>query len=77
MQVGNNMRKSILFLLSHFMSPHPKAEPVNRGVAIGSGIHNKKSQSISLNVLTLMAHKASIYHLHLPIGSREAEHKAD
>lgn len=59
------------------MSLHPKAEPVNGGVTIGSGIHNKESQSISLRVLTQMAHKASMYHLHLPIGSRKAEHKAD
>lgn len=39
MQVENNMRKNILFLLFHFMSPHPKAEPMNGGVTIGSGIH--------------------------------------
>ena len=67
-QVENNMRKMILFPLSYFMSRFPKAEPVNGEVTIGSGIHIRNPRAYTLKVLTLMAHQASISHLHLCIG---------
>lgn len=66
--MGKSRRESILFLLSHLMSPYPSADPVKAGVTIKPSSHRRNpraatysqgSDSNGLSSISLLSIKRS------------------